>query len=199
MRARIVVLALVLTPFLAGHSQARANNKESARKESSAKKQAPAGKVEQQGKVSNDSSCPTKASNNQNQQGQHEDGKCETVPPTKPPVTPPVVAPDAQIHGMVYNDLTGDGKLDYFETGLAGWTVTLSGPVNATAVTIWDGSYEFTALPVGTYTVCAVPQAGYAATAPTTGPCAGGFGWTLDVPPTPGMWYGAIDFGVKGL
>lgn len=202
MRARIVVLALVVTPFLAGYSQTRGKNKESARSESSVKSSKAPGNVEQQGQHgSDDSACPAgtvaakSSSKGQNQQGQHEDAKCAAKPPV--PTTPVGIA---QIHGTVYNDVTGDGKFDYFEAGVAGWTVTLSGPVTATAVTAWDGSYAFTALPVGTYTVCATVQASWAPTAPTTGPCAGGFGWTLDVPATmPDLWYGSIDFGVKGL
>jgi SdrD B-like protein len=193
MRARIVVLALMMSPLLVGQAQSRAKTKEPARAESRGKDSR--GKVEQQGgeRGNNDSSCE-KAQNQQGQhEGQHEDGKC--APATKPPVPPvppvPVVGV-AQIHGTVFNDVTADGKFDYFEVGLAGWTITLSGPVTASAVTAWDGTYAFTALPVGTYTVCSVAQAGWTATAPAT-PC-----WSLDVPATmPDLWYGAIDFGVK--
>jgi hypothetical protein len=205
MRARIVVLTLLtMTPFLASYSQARGTKKESARRETSAKPQKETEKVKQQGQhKDNDTECPADAkssSKGQNQQqGQHDDAKCTATPVSQPPAPVPVVG-IAQIHGMVFNDLNGNGLLDFNEYGLAGWTLTLSGPVSATAVTLWDGSYEFLTLPVGTYTVCAAQQTSWVATAPKTGPCAGGFGWSLDVPATmPDLWYGAIDFGVKGI
>ena len=199
MRARIVVLALVLTPFVAGHSQSRGKASESARHESTAKLKKSEDGVQQQGEHEDKDKCPAgtaaakSSSKDHKQEGQHEgsDDKCT-------PAAPPVPVGIAQIHGTVYSDLNGNGRLEYGEPGLAGWTVTLSGPVTATTVSAWDGSYVFTALPVGVYTVCGVPQSGWITTAPVTGPCAGGFGWTLDVPATmPDLWYGSIDFGVK--
>jgi hypothetical protein len=198
MRVRIVVLALVMTPFLASYSQGRGKTKESARRETSSKHQQGPEKGQNR---DNKNECPADAksssSGQHQQQGEHDDANCSTTPATKPPV--PVVGA-AQIHGMVFNDVTGDGKPDYFEVGLAGWTVTLSGPITATAVTAFDGTYQFLALPTGTYTVCAVKQTSWVATAPTSGPCAGGFGWLLDVPTTmPDLWYGSIDFAVKAL
>jgi hypothetical protein len=202
MRARIVVLALVLTPFLASYSQSHGKNNESARHESSAKPKKADDGVQQQGQHEDTDECPagTAAKSSRKghgKEGQHEDAdeKCAPAPVKAPPPAPVGLA---QIHGTTYNDLNGNGRLDFGEPGLAGWTITLAGPVTATTMTAWDGTYAFTKLPVGVYTVCAVAQAGWITTAPKTGPCAGGFGWSLDVPATmPDLWYGSIDFGVK--
>jgi hypothetical protein len=90
-----------------------------------------------------------------------------------------------------------------FEYGLSGWTVTLSGPVTTSVVSDASGTYAFTQLPVGLYTVCQVPLAGWSQTGPKTAvgtACPGGTGWALDVPATmPALWYGSIDFGNKGI
>ncbi len=71
------------------------------------------------------------------------------------PVTPP-----STISGEVYNDANGNGLLDSGETGLAGETVTLTGttstgaaitPISETVAS--NGTYSFTGLAPGTYTV----------------------------------------------
>ena len=53
----------------------------------------------------------------------------------------------------VWNDTNANGVQDAGETGIAGVEVTLSGPVSATTTTDANGSYEFTGLPQGNYTV----------------------------------------------
>jgi SdrD B-like domain/Bacterial Ig domain/Prealbumin-like fold domain len=68
-------------------------------------------------------------------------------------VNPNGVAFTAAIRGHVYNDLNGNGTLEAGEPGLAGVTVTATGPVTTTAVTQSDGTYGFSGLEAGTYSV----------------------------------------------
>jgi hypothetical protein len=116
---------------------------------------------------------------------------------TPPPPTPSVGGL-AQIRGTVYNDLNRNGIKDLGEPGLAGWTIQLSGTASGTTTSGADGTYQFVTLPVGSYTTCAAPQAGWVQYAPSTGPtCAGGFGWSLSIPANlPDMWWVNINFGV---
>jgi hypothetical protein len=79
------------------------------------------------------------------------------------------------LSGQVFAD---DGS----ETGLPGWCVRVSGPITATAVTDSAGSFVFTNLPLGVYTVCEVIPSGWTETTPTSGPaCSTGIGWTVDL------------------
>jgi uncharacterized repeat protein (TIGR01451 family) len=71
------------------------------------------------------------------------------------------------ISGTVYFDANADGILDSGEPGLAGVTVTLKdaqGNVVATTTTASDGSYAFTDLLAGNYTVVETDPAGYFST-----------------------------------
>ncbi|MCA0374366.1 MAG: carboxypeptidase regulatory-like domain-containing protein [Gemmatimonadetes bacterium] len=72
--------------------------------------------------------------------------------------------PLGSIGDRVWNDVNGDGVQDSGEAGLTGWTVTLSGPVNASTTTGANGTYSFPNLPAGNYTVCVTPQGGYTQT-----------------------------------
>ena len=81
------------------------------------------------------------------------------------------VNPIAQgtLTGEVYNDLNGDGTPDGGEPGLAGWTIDLLDPSNAviaTAATDSTGTYAFTGVAAGSYTIAEVVQTGYVRTAP---------------------------------
>jgi hypothetical protein len=67
------------------------------------------------------------------------------------------------IAGVVYNDANFNYTRDS-ETGLEGWTVQLKvdGDVVAEQVTNVNGGYYFQDIPFDQYTVCLVPQDGYA-------------------------------------
>ncbi|WHT21620.1 SdrD B-like domain-containing protein [Crossiella sp. CA-258035] len=73
----------------------------------------------------------------------------------------------AVIGGHVYVDANNNGIMDSGETGIAGATVTLTGtdvngqPVSKTVTTAAGGSYEFTKLLSGNYTVTETQPVGY--------------------------------------
>ncbi|HLN27115.1 MAG TPA: SdrD B-like domain-containing protein [Gemmataceae bacterium] len=71
------------------------------------------------------------------------------------------------LSGFVYLDSNNDGIKESNESGIAGVTVTLTGtsdlgsPVNIVQATGADGSYQFTGLRPGTYTITKTPPANY--------------------------------------
>ena len=68
--------------------------------------------------------------------------------------------------GTVYRDCNADGKV-VGDAGLQGVTVLLknsAGTLIGTTVTATDGTYAFTGMPAGTYTVSMAPLAGYSQT-----------------------------------
>jgi len=119
-------------------------------------------------------------------------------PPPPPGEDPPPAAELAEIHGTAFGDLDFSFTRSPGETGLAGWTITLSGPVLAETLTDADGNYSFVGLPPGTYLICEVPQIGWMQTAPMDGPdcVSGNFGYTRVVSPdAPGVRFIGNDFG----
>ena len=74
----------------------------------------------------------------------------ESLPPTR-----------NSIAGYVYADANGDGIKNAGESAIAGVRITLDGPVNLTATTRTDGSYEFSDLPNGRYDVSEQQPVGY--------------------------------------
>ena len=71
--------------------------------------------------------------------------------------------------GTVFDDLTGSGVLAPGDPGLQGWTVELlssSGVVIETTTSAADGSYSFSDVGPGVYTIEEVQQAGWFQTAP---------------------------------
>jgi VCBS repeat-containing protein len=83
----------------------------------------------------------------------------------------------AQIKGSVWNDLNGSTNRDGVEPGLANWQVYLdlngNGQLDATdtsTLTGNDGTYQFTGLSAGTYTINEVLQPNWKQTFPVVGP-----------------------------
>ena len=77
------------------------------------------------------------------------------------------------VSGTVYTDTNGDGTQQAGESGLSGVTVQLlnaSGAVIATTTTAGDGSYSFTGVTPGAYSVRETDPAGYVSTTPNTVP-----------------------------
>jgi hypothetical protein len=116
-------------------------------------------------------------------------GQC--LPPTTGGcvVTPPFSAGTVFITGTVYDASTS--------SGLSGWCVVLSGSATATVVTDASGTYTFSGLPAGTYTVCEVVSSGWHETFPGTFTgviCPNGFpGWSFALASGEGASF--IDFG----
>lgn len=108
-----------------------------------------------------------------------------TDPPPPPPTQPPppsstcaVSAPSptgtAAIQGAVFLDADP-------WPGLSGWCVQLTGSVTATTLTDASGTYWFTGLPTGTYTVCEVVPSGWQETFPTAGGSCPTGGYTFSI------------------
>ena len=67
------------------------------------------------------------------------------------------------ISGLVFDDRNGNGRYDAGEPGISATTVSLGGDgVNTTVRTAGDGSYQFTGLAAGAYTVTETDPAGFA-------------------------------------
>jgi len=87
------------------------------------------------------------------------------------------------IGGIKFNDLNGNGVQDSTETGIQGWTITLT--LNGTVIdsTLTDslGNYSFNNLAPGSYTVAEVQQPGWTSTTPVSQTVTVGAGQTLTV------------------
>lgn len=73
--------------------------------------------------------------------------------------------------GIVFKDVNENGTRDAGDTGLGGVTLTLrdgSGTVVATTITAADGSYSFTGLPAGNYTIEETQPNGYGSSSPNS-------------------------------
>jgi protocatechuate 3,4-dioxygenase beta subunit len=79
-----------------------------------------------------------------------------------------ITAPSRNISGMKFNDMNGNGQKESGEEGLSGWTIQLRRPdgSDVSTITAQDGSYIFENLPLGTYTLSEMIQAGWVATMP---------------------------------
>lgn len=102
--------------------------------------------------------------------GRTRKGCSPTAPVTDPP-PPPTTSGTGSLSGLILNDANN--------APLSGWVVQLSGAVSATAVTDGTGSFLFSNLPAGTYTVCEEIPSGWVEAYPTSGTsCPTGFGYT---------------------
>jgi SdrD B-like protein len=178
MRALMVFGALVVTPFVAAVSQDRG---------AAATRAGDAGKCAVAD--SNRSTRSTETTRGTDPKARARTGCAPTAPaPTPPPPAPPPPADTAPtppppppppatitISGNIFNDILG-------RPGISGWTVEVSGPVTATAVTDVNGNYSFTGLPAGTYVVCEAIPMGWRQTSPPSGTsCSTGIGYTFTI------------------
>ena len=147
-RTLIALLALVAVPFVAAAAQGNSEtcNPEQARtvaRMRAAGQAVPAGLAKK---------CPPPAPAN-----------------NPPPVQQPPTGAN-EVHGYVYSDDDGNGSRDMFagEMGLGGWALELSwnGRVIASTTTDESGNFVFAGLGNASYTVCVVPQSGFARTQP---------------------------------
>jgi len=184
----MVLLALVITPLVAANAQGRDDKC----------KDKPA--VNPAGQARGNSAAARAAAPGQAKKA------CDVTPPpvTPPPVEPPVVdepppvAEKAEINGTAFGDIDMNFVWSPGETGLAGWTIQLSGPVNASTVTDGSGNYSFVGLPPGSYLVCQAPQMGWWQSLPMDGAVChdGTIGYTRVVTvAAPGVRFIGNDFG----
>ena len=174
MRGLMILLALVVTPFVASVSQGRGKPARPAHRAA-----APAPRAAAQ------------SGNCSQQQGQHEgNDACDNTPVPPPPPPPP---PATCVAGSApAGDVTVTGTVLQASpaVGLADWCVQLleNGVVVATAKTDGSGNYAFANIAAGTYMLCEVVQASWIQTFPTvafTGAaCASGNGgYAMNLPP----------------
>jgi|SRR5659263_160269 len=83
-------------------------------------------------------------------------------------VTQPTIG-NGSISGMKFNDSNGNGIKDTGETGLAGWAIVLTGGSTATMTTDANGSYTFSNMAQGNYTVAEVIKPDWKQTLPVNG------------------------------
>ena len=78
----------------------------------------------------------------------------------------------AAITGTVFDDINSNGTQDAGEIGIAGANISLTGPLNLTAVTDANGEYRFDDLTAGTYEVAQVlpPPTGFSVPGTTLNP-----------------------------
>ncbi|HLF14392.1 MAG TPA: SdrD B-like domain-containing protein, partial [Bacteroidota bacterium] len=76
--------------------------------------------------------------------------------------------PTGTITGTVFNDADGDGVRDPGDVGIQGWGVWASGPAYRTATTDSNGSYSFTDVPAGLYSIGQNLQFGWERTYPAS-------------------------------
>lgn len=101
----------------------------------------------------------------------------------------PFQQPPLSISGIKFKDCNGNGARDPEDTGLANWTIRLTGPggLNKTTYTDEAGAYSFAGLAPGRYTISEEMRPGYAQTYPSQN---GVHNVTLSESSVPGMNFG---------
>jgi len=213
MRGSIVVLALAVSPLFASVSQAQNGHgphwqkhwTPGARRDN-----------DRRGR-SDDKKCEDRQRGNPSDNGANHRADPRTKgnkdcdlgsvqqPPPPPPPPPADTAGSTEIDCSVFFDVDHDGAFGPDEVGLSGWTVQVSGPMSASAVTGGNGAYSISGLIPGDYTVCVLPPMGWAQTSPGTGfglpTCSNGtVGFGLNAPAVSGLTqYTGVDFGFVSM
>ena len=213
MRGSIVVLALAVTSLSARVSQAQHGPHWQRRWVPAARHD---DDRDRRGK-SDDKKCEDRSRGNPSDNGANHradprlkgnkgcDLNTDQAPPPPPPPPPADTAGHTDIMGSLFFDVDHDGAFGPDEVGLAGWTVQVSGPMSASAVTDGNGAYSITGLSAGTYTVCVMAPMGWSQTAPSTGlglpTCSNGtVGFSLEAPAVSGLTqYTGVDFGFVSM
>jgi hypothetical protein len=116
--------------------------------------------------------------------------------PMKTTADATTAVPSSIVSGTVYLDANGDGSLDNGESGQSGWVVTLhatsGGAADQTFTTGTSGTFSFTNMAAGSYTLSETMQSGYQQTQPGA---ANNFKYTFTV--TTGFSATADNFGNK--
>jgi hypothetical protein len=73
------------------------------------------------------------------------------------------------VSGTTFNDLNTNGIKDNGESGMSGWTISLSGNGGGTTVTDTNGNYYFSGGGPGVHTISAGSQTGWVKTKPSAG------------------------------
>ena len=181
MRVRMLLVAMIATPLLASVSQAQSKAEHVNNRFKVCEKLAPAkNKKDKEVAFNSERRVPKKC-----------------VPLDPPPVTPPSGG-IAEVHGMAFTDANANGVFDGGDSPLAGAPIQLIGSTGGSTVSGADGTYAFTGVVVGMYTLCAV--GGQPQTAPSSGPTCptGSPGYAVEIPAAlPSIWYSNMDFGLR--
>src|SRR5439155_450397 len=86
-----------------------------------------------------------------------------------------------KVTGSKYNDVNGNGSKGAGESGLAGWTISLTGNGSTiTTTTDASGNFEFDDVSPGNYTVCETFKSTWFQTQPTSRQvCPDGYGYSI--------------------
>jgi photosystem II stability/assembly factor-like uncharacterized protein len=80
------------------------------------------------------------------------------------------------VTGRIINDLNNNGSPDFDEPGMAGWKVQIAGPETLQTYSLSDGSFTFSDVTLGVYTLTQEVLPGWSQTMPAS---PGGYGFTL--------------------
>lgn len=98
---------------------------------------------------------------------------------------------NADIYGLKYEDMNGNGSIDEGEPTLPGWEITITGPLGSTSTTTDEaGAYVFKDLGPGDYTISETMQPGWGQSQP--GP---NDGYEYVLTPESGNVFSGVDFG----